>query len=240
MTRSDAGDRPQQVPARELPAELRRFEPVFNTVVLAAIDRAERHRERLSEGVMMSHIAEHLGFVPSAWTTRNLNPQLKALIDAGLLERSRRHGLPMIGLTDGGRKRLARARRAGEPLSLPEAPQHREWRNTRSAAAERIGALSGQVRRTLNDASILLDAETGRSDEWFEVADRLHRECGQLGSVTYCLYEWAEPNDANADVDDYGDPGDDQLDRTERHRRHSLRRWRRERSGKSRLDPRNA
>ena len=204
MTGSDADDGPPQAPRCNTLAELQRFEPVSDELVLAAIDRAERHRDRQSEGVMVSHIAEHLGFVPTAWTTRNLNPQLKALIDAGLLERSRRHGLPMIGLRDSGRKRLKRARRTNDPLSLPEAPQHREWRNTRSVAANRIAGLRDQVRRTLKDASTLLTTETARSDAWFAVADRLHRQCVQLGSATYCLREWDEPGDADADLRNLG------------------------------------
>jgi hypothetical protein len=43
--------------------ELSRFEPVSNELVLAAVERAERHRGREGEGVMMSDVAEHLGFV---------------------------------------------------------------------------------------------------------------------------------------------------------------------------------
>ncbi len=38
--------------------ELRRFEPVSDAVVLAAIDRAERHRRGAVEGVMGSTLAE--------------------------------------------------------------------------------------------------------------------------------------------------------------------------------------
>jgi hypothetical protein len=112
MTRSNADDPPPQPPQRSTVDDLQRFKPVSDILLLAAIDRAERHRGRRSESVMVSHIAEHLGFVPSAWTTRNLNPQLKALIGAGLLERSRRHGLPMIGLTNSGRKRMTRESQA--------------------------------------------------------------------------------------------------------------------------------
>jgi hypothetical protein len=46
---------------RRLDSELGRFEPVSDAYVLAAIERAERHREREHEGVMLSDIAEHLG-----------------------------------------------------------------------------------------------------------------------------------------------------------------------------------
>jgi hypothetical protein len=74
---------------------LRRFELVPDDLVLAAVERAERHRERKGEGVMMSDIAEHLGFVYGSWTTRRLRPQIDAFIAAGLLVRSRRHGVGM-------------------------------------------------------------------------------------------------------------------------------------------------
>jgi hypothetical protein len=62
--------------------EMRKFEPVSDAVVLAAIDRAERHRGGAGEGARMSNLAEHLGFVHGAWTTHGLRPQLDALIDA--------------------------------------------------------------------------------------------------------------------------------------------------------------
>jgi hypothetical protein len=69
-----AGVRPSRVRG-DRHGELRRFEPVANDWVLAAVARAERHRERQGEGVMMSDIAEHLGFVHGSWTTRRLRPR---------------------------------------------------------------------------------------------------------------------------------------------------------------------
>jgi hypothetical protein len=102
--------------------ELRRFEPVSDEVVLAAVGRAERHREREGEGVMMSDIAEHLGFVHGSWTTRRLRPQIDAFIAAGLLVRSRRGGVVIWGLTSAGR---GRAERGDGSVGLPESPQHR-------------------------------------------------------------------------------------------------------------------
>jgi len=44
---------------QRLDGELGRFEPVSDGLVLAAVERAERHREREREGVMLSDIAEH-------------------------------------------------------------------------------------------------------------------------------------------------------------------------------------
>jgi hypothetical protein len=124
--------------------ELGRFEPVSDALVLAAIERAECHREREREGVMMSDIAEHLGFVHGSWTTRRLRPHLDALIAEGLLARSRRHGVVVWELTDDGRGRLEQLRRAGEVGDLAEAPQHRAWRHACATAGERI---EGSVRK---------------------------------------------------------------------------------------------
>jgi hypothetical protein len=46
-----------------------------------------------------------------------------------------------------------------------------------------------------------------------------------MGSASYCLYEWAEPSDERADVDE--DAGDEALDPRERARRRALRAGRR-------------
>jgi hypothetical protein len=148
-----AGVRSSRVP-RDRGDELSRFEPVSDDVVLAAVERAERHREREGEGegegVMMSDIAEHLGVVHGSWTTRRLRPQVEAFIAAGLLVRSRRHGVLIWGLTSSGRRRVARG---GESVVLPESPQHRVWRHARTLAAERIDGLREQVRSVLEDAT---------------------------------------------------------------------------------------
>jgi hypothetical protein len=188
---------------------LRRFEPVSDDLVLAAVDRAERHREREGDGVMMSDIAEHLGFVHGSWTTRRLRPQIEAVIAAGLLVRSRRHRVVIWGLTSSGRRRVARL---GESVMLPESPQHRVWRHAQTLAAERIDGLREQVRGVLEDATGVFDADGICSDAWFALAERLELACWQLGSATYCLSEWAEPDDASADVDDRTEPGDEQID----------------------------
>ena len=95
----------------ELMDELRRFEPVSDAVVLAAIDRAERHRGGTGEGARMSNLAEHLGFVHGPWTARGLRLQLDALVEAGALERVKRQGLVLLVLTGEG----AQAGGAGTP-----------------------------------------------------------------------------------------------------------------------------
>jgi hypothetical protein len=179
--------------------ELRRFEPVTDAVVLAAIDRAERHGRWRGDGVGVDDIAEHLGFVHNSWTSRCLRPHIDTLIEAGALVRSIRCGCVVWVLTDRGRRRAARARRK---VVLPESPQHRVWRHTREKAGERIDGLRGQVRLALDDAIALIDAGPGDSEAWFDLCERLQRACWRLGSATYCLSEWGEPDDAHADVDD--------------------------------------
>jgi hypothetical protein len=86
------------------------------------------------------------------------------------------------------------------------------WRQARALAAERIDAVSEQVSGVLEEAMDALDSDGVRSDAWFALAERVQSACWQLGSVTYCLSEWAEPDDASADVDDRARPGDEQID----------------------------
>lgn len=203
-----AGVRSSRV-SRDRGGELRRLEPVSDDLVLAAVGRAERHREREGEGVMMSDIAEHLGFVHGSWTTRSLRPQIEAFIAADLLVRSRRGGVVIWGLTSAGRGRVERA---GESVGLPESPQHRAWRHARTLAAEQIDRLRARVRDVLGESGGVLNADGVRSDAWFALAERLQSACWQLGSAAYCLGEWAEPDDASADVDDRREPGDDKID----------------------------
>jgi hypothetical protein len=216
--RSDGGASDSARHAQErqhLDSELGRFEPVSNALVLAAVERAERHREREREGVMMSDIAEHLGFVHVSWTSRRLRPQFDALIAEGSLARSRRHGVVVWGLTAVGRGELERTRRAGEVGELPESPQHRAWRHARATAGERIDDFRTEARQALEEAAMLLDAEGARSDAWFGVAGRLQASCWRVGSATYCLREWREPDDGRPDVDDRCDTGDERLDAEE-------------------------
>jgi hypothetical protein len=181
--------------------DLRRFEPVADILVLAAIDRAERHNQ--VEGVQRSNIAEHLGFVHAALTTRRLRPQVDALIAAGAVRCFQRGGSNVWGLTSTGRRRLTLARRAaGGSLGLPEAPQHWKWRHARTEAAERIDGLRQDVRDSLKEARSLLDDGQACADDWIELSTRLQKRCARLGAGTYRLHEWAEPDDTHADIDD--------------------------------------
>lgn len=84
----------------------------------------------------------------------------------------------------------------------PESPQHRKWRHSRTLAGNRIAGFREALRMSMAEVGALLDAEQTPSDTWFEFGKRLSAECRRLGSATYCLFEWAEPDDARADVDE--------------------------------------
>ena len=101
--------------------ELRKFEPVSDAAVLAAIDRAERHRGGTGEGARMSNLAEHLGFVHGPWTVRGLRPQLDALINAGALERARRAGDGLAGANREGAQAGGAGTQDRRPAGVPAA-----------------------------------------------------------------------------------------------------------------------
>lgn len=200
-------------------------EPVSDGLFLAAVERAQRHGKG-GGSVLWQDVVAHLGFETGAWTTRRLAPQRDALLQEGLLLNERLHGLTLWGLTSRGREQLWRARQMGEVGALAESPQHRRWLNAHEAASGRIEDLREQVRVALEEASGFLSDREAHSDLWFEIGERLGRSCWQLGSATYCLREWPEPDDAHLDLDDDRDPGDEDLDPAE------LRKRRRRRSGR--------
>jgi hypothetical protein len=205
--------------------ELRPYEPVADDMVLAAVERAERHRGDDREGVIWDAIVGHLGFVRGSWTTLQLRPQVETLVEVGLLARSRRQGFVVWSLTDAARERPGTH---AATVVLPESPQHRTWRHTRADAAELIEGFRAQARQGSQEAATLLDSrQRVRSDAWLLLADRLDRVFRRLGLASYCLYEWPEPGDTTADVDTYQDPGDEQLDEDTVFRLRGLRRYRR-------------
>ena len=69
-------------------------------------------------------------------------------------------------------------------------------------AVERIDGLREDARRAVQDAGRLLDAGEADSEALFLLAVRLKEALQYLGSATYCAREWAEPDDARADIDD--------------------------------------
>jgi len=225
------GERPDDRAPREgsTACELRPFaHPVSDALVLAAAERAERHKPRGGPGVMLGDVFAHMGFIYNGAATRQLRPRLDGLLSAGALEQTRRHGIKLWVLTSTGRRRLAQARRKGEAAELPESPQHRKWRHSRTTAGEQIEGYREELRALIDEAGALLGAGTqAHSDWWFCLAKRLPVPATNIGAAIYCLMEWPEPDDARSDIDDYIDPGDSNLDPEERARRRSLRTGRR-------------
>jgi hypothetical protein len=175
-----------------------RVEPVSDLLILSAIHRAERHGR--AEGVLWRRIREHMGVVGGASTTRALRVQVEALAAVGQVGVSQRYGSKVWGLTGKGRRRLARARRAGRVPALPEAPQHQAWRHEHKQASERIDALRGELCDALAQAKVILECDESAA-AWFAFSRSLRARCVELGWAIHCLYEWAEPDDASADVD---------------------------------------
>ncbi len=173
--------------------------PLPAELMLAAVERATRHDLHGGPDVGWSRVVDHLGFKRGGWTTRRLRPHAEALEAAGLLERSNRQGFPHWGLTEQGRRHLQRAQRAGKVGPLPEAPQHRAWREARALAAERMSEFRQSARDALSEAVRLLAADCD-SRGWHELSERLRQEFDRIGSATFCLREWPEPDDAHADL----------------------------------------
>jgi hypothetical protein len=188
-----------------------------DVTVLAAIDRAERHRGR--PGVPVWLIFEHLG-IPRR--SRRVRVQLQALVQDGAIEQRRAHGVDIWTLAPKGRRQMQAAGR----VDLPESPQHCQWRNACTLAAQEIDRFRAAMRDVVTEASALL-GDTPGSDAWFELAGRLHSAARRLGSATYCLHEWMEPDDDHADIDDHVSPTDLALDTRERGRRQARRAGRR-------------
>ncbi|MGO9763606.1 MAG: helix-turn-helix domain-containing protein [Solirubrobacteraceae bacterium] len=170
--------------------------PLADDVILAALGRAELHKGGGEPGVLYVTLVEHLGLRKGAVTSRRLRPRLRELVAAGLVGEFRRRGYGLLTLTREGKRRL----RDAEPVSLPESPQHRYWREARAAATERVGGFHADVRSALDGAAALLADEDATSDAWYALAVALERACKRVGSATHCLREWAEPGDDAADA----------------------------------------
>ncbi len=202
-------------------------------LILAAIDRAERHTQR--QGVPIWQIQEHLSVPRRSGQGRQVRARVLALADLGLLQARRRHGADVWTLTAAARRRLRRA--PGIAEALPESPQHQAWRQATTLAAQEIERMRESLRATLAEAVEQLDADAP-SDAWFELSERLQSDARLVGSATHCLREWPEPSDDHADIDDHTDPSDAGLSEEQRrHRttrragRRNVRLWGSERQG---------
>jgi transcriptional regulator with XRE-family HTH domain len=204
------------------PTDPVREDAIFDVLVLAAVERAARHRARDHEGVPVWAIREHLHIPGRSPGARRLRVRLSVLESGGLLGRERLRGVVLWSLTEAAQQRLGARQIAGSVPVLPESPQHIAWREARAVAQERMGEFDEALGQAALKTFVLLDAgRAGQrvgSDEWFAMAERLQRACRRLGSAIHCLYGWAEPSDEQADIDDRCEPGDDELEPPDRER----------------------
>lgn len=168
-----------------------------DALILAAIERAERHMVRQERGALYGVVVDHLGLPRHSGTGRRFRPRLKELEATGIVESFRQHSCVVWTLTPKGQERL----KAAGPVTLPESPQHRVWRESRSRATERMAGFRKELRDALRDARALLGNREASSDEWFELGERLHRACSLIGCATHCSREWLEPSDDEPDID---------------------------------------
>lgn len=170
-------------------------------LLLAAIDRAYRHRRRAENpGVRLASVKEHLGLASGSASTRRLRPIWDRLHADCLIEPSGPRGQSLWRLTSAGVERLQAVRQRGM-LELPESPQHRDWREARRVASEQITSFRDELRMALADTADLLVIEpVTEPDSWREAGERLQRACSHVGWAVYCLREWAEPDDSRADI----------------------------------------
>jgi hypothetical protein len=203
-------------------------DPASDELLLAAVERAARHRARDTPAVPMWALLEHLAIPRRSVAARHACAKLEALEASGDLQRSRRRGVATWELTDAGLRRLRGDGSVDWGAQLPESPQHRAWRNARALAAQEVERFRAQLRASLEDAARELDAQPPpHSDAWLELGEELQRACRRVASASHCLHEWAEPIDARADLDSHIEASDATLDQGERARRRTRRAGRR-------------
>jgi hypothetical protein len=197
--------------------------------VLAALSRAVRHAGARARGpVPIWTLLSHLCLGRRGRRAQTVRAGLAELERRGLARQTKRHGVVVWAPSEAGDARLLELAQERRAPKLPESPQHRAWRTARALAAEETGRLQAELRQALLDAGRALEARSPRpSDEWFSLAARLRTACRRVGSAAYVLGEWAEPDDAHADIDDLTSLGDANLDIGELARRRALRAGRR-------------
>lgn len=176
--------------------------PLSDALILAALERAEQHSRRDEPGVLYATVVDHLGLKMGSGTGRRMRPRFRELEASSLMRSFKRHGSVVYTFTEKGRKRLDACRRTGVVAALPESPQHRAWREARDGSERRIGEFRAALQTLLDEAAALLVDDAAPSEAWFVLGERLQRACAWMGSATHCLREWAEPDDAQPDVDD--------------------------------------
>lgn len=182
-------------------------------LLLAAVDRAVRHepwwrrsvvdrpRSENDHATTALAVGDHLGYPRNSQLRSEVRARLEELVQDGLLRASRRSSRQVWSLTEAGKKLVARHRRRAW-AALPESPQHRAWREAAEIAEQQIGPIHNRAREAMDAAAVLLRADVQDHVAWTTLADRLQDVLWQLGGATYCLFEWAEPDDIRPDVDD--------------------------------------
>lgn len=192
---------PEQAKAHEPTS----YVPITDGFILAAVERAERHKQ--DGAVLTSDLTAHLGFEGGPSTNKHLWPRLEELRRAGLLTTAERRGEPFWSLTSVGRERLDKEREAGEIGDLPESPQHRTWRHAREQAAVRIEGFKAELTEAVEEADDLINQyRPVMAKEWFALHTRLRWASWRFASAAYCLTEWPEPDDEFPDVDENPGP----------------------------------
>lgn len=185
--------------------ELGPYSKLPDELILAAIERAVRHGD---DPAWIVTVGEHLGFKRTPHGTRRLRERLEHLrVTERCLERHERQGREYWSLTPTGADWLEALRHEGRLGALPESPQHRRWRHAREAARRQIDTFERLVTAALDEAYDALRHHTTRGSEtWLGLGEQLGAALWLLGSATYCLGEWEEPDDARADVDENPGP----------------------------------
>ena len=197
-------------------------------LVLAALQRALLHQHPPRDGVPLWTLLEHLQLPRRSGAARGVRATLAALAERGELTGERRGGVAVWTLTARGTQRLRRARGRGEHAELPESPQHRAWRNARVTAAQELDRFRARALELSQRLRLLLEqSPPPHSDAWLVLGEELERACRRLASASHCLYEWAEPDDEHADVDERSEAADEGLDERARARFRALRAGRR-------------
>lgn len=177
--------------------------------LLAAIERAEWQVVLPGErkGTRRNEVVAHLGLDWHSGNARRLKVQLEALEAEGCVEIERK--IPhrsIVALTPGGHDRLQLARRQkvaeAMPESLPESPQHRNWREARAVAEEKEDEIRSRATDVVQYAlTALLKPEADGAEELMAIGDRLHRVFWRFASVVYVRQEWVEPDERSRDKD---------------------------------------
>jgi hypothetical protein len=157
-----------------------RRRPPSDALVLAAADRARRHRDGSERGATLAAIADHIGMTWGPHASRRLRPIVDRLAsELGWLQHSRWQSRDYWALTSTGSERLSRAMVEGIAEELPESPQHREWRRLREHAAARIETLRAELGELLAEANAMIDmgSGSGRLTNQARLTARCRRRC---------------------------------------------------------------